>query len=339
LTHAIDLTTLAFDQYQRNATVAVVADLARAYLERSHLRVLDVGGLIRIRPDQSILPLSHFLPEDHVVAVDLEAEPVPNYALANGLALPFATETFDLVASCDTLEHVPPDSRFDFVDELLRAACQYVVLIAPVESESSRRAEHMLHNYVTGQGLHLEPLREHLDYGLPSADALLAWLAGRGLATIDFPDGYLPHWLAMMLVKCTSGLPQEFQRALDRCYNRHFSAHDRLQPAYRRAFVIAKSGYESLLPIIADTVKPSESFTFPDPSFATDFGHLLQHGQSAILSTAQRQFEEQLAAVHSERNALLAENAELRQTVTGYEQGRFIRLMRWLRTRRNCRQR
>ena len=62
---SVDLLALPFDQYQRYTTIAQIADLLRADLNQSALRVLDVGGFYRTRCEQEILPLVHFLPQDH----------------------------------------------------------------------------------------------------------------------------------------------------------------------------------------------------------------------------------------------------------------------------------
>jgi len=341
-TEPCDPTTLAFDQYQRYTIVAQVAELIHSHLERPRLRVLDVGGLFRTRAGQNILPLNHFLPKDEVVVVDLQSAQgalgstrLSCYALANGLALPFGTQTFDLVASCDTLEHVLPANRLAFIDELLRVADHYLVLIAPFDTESTRRAERILHDYLTAQDLRLSQLEEHLSYGLPSTDDVSAQLAEHGLAAVDFPDGYLPHWLALMIIKHTPSLSLEFQLHLDRYYNTHFSPYDRRLPAYRHAFVVAKPGYEALLPTVTDTLQSTQLSTFPDPSFAVDFGHLLRQSDTATLNTALREVEGQLAKVQTARDTLQAENATLRQLVASYERGRFIRSMRWLRALSN----
>jgi hypothetical protein len=320
---SLDLLSLPFDHYQRYTTVAEIADQARAHLGQPHLKLLDVGGFSRIRYGQAIAPLAHFLPRDHVITVDLVAEPLANYALASGLSLPFAQKAFDVVVSCDTLEHIPPEGRPTFVDELLRVANHCLVLIAPFDSEPNRQAEHILQDYLTTRGLQLQPLREHQELGLPSLEGLRTRLEKDGIGAIDFGDGYLPHWLAMMLITLTPGQNQTFYRDLNCYYNRYFSPGDRREPAYRRVFVVAQPGNESLLPALASafrtTATPSVA---PDLGFATELIGLLMQSQPSNPGIDRR------------LGALETEMAHLRQLVAGYEQGRFMRMMRWLHDQR-----
>lgn len=311
----LDVLAMPFDQYQRYSAIAQIADAIRPGLQRSPLTVLDVGGFFHTRLGQSILPLAHFLPHDWVAAVDLAIERLGNYAVASGLALPFSDAAFDLTITCDTLEHVTPERRADFVLEILRVARCFAVIVAPFDSEGNQRAEQMLYSYMTSQGGFNPQLEEHLRNGLPSLKDLRELLSKHELAFFEFADGYLPHWLAMMLVKHTPGLTLDLQLDLDRWYNKHLSPHDRRAPAYRRVFVIAKPGGEELLPVAANATAASPPNAFPDPVFEADLGRVLEHAR---------------AARPSRLAALEAENARLHQLVDGYERGRFIQLMRKL---------
>lgn len=313
---AIDRLALPFDQYQRYSAAAQVADLLRQHLGRPSLDVLDVGGLYRTRWGQALLPLAQFLPQDRTVTVDLMAEPLPNYLVANGRALPFS-RSFDLVVTCDTLEHVAQPARLGFVDELLRVTQHALVLIAPFHDESTCLAEHLLGEYMAAHGIEQPQLREHAERGLPDAEGLRNYLVQRGLPSLDLPDGYLHHWLAMMLIKHTPGYSLDFHLDLDRYYNRHFSPHDRREPAYRRAFVVTQPGSEALLPAVARV--------WGDAGPASERPDLLPE----LLRHLNRE------ELQARLSALEAENASLRQQVGRYEQGRFIRLMRWLHRQRN----
>ena len=332
----IDLLALPFDQYQRYTVVAQIADQVRAHLARPQLRVLDVGGFYRTRQGESILPLIHFLPRDQVVAVDQVTERLSYYILSDGRSLPFGDEIFDLVASCDTLEHVPPGGRLAFVDELLRVARYYVVLIAPFDNESTRLAEQIVYEYLTAQGVHHPPFREHRELGLPGADAVRARLAERGLAFVSFADGYLHHWLMMMLIKHTPGQSLDFHLDLDRYYNKHLSPTDRREPAYRQVFVIAQPGNEELLPAIVNNLRPAEPpARAPVFDFVTNLMYALNLSRTTALADALHAAERQLAGMHSQLASLETGNEGLRQTVAAYERGRFIRFMgqvdRWRR--------
>jgi Methyltransferase domain len=332
----VDLLALPFDQYQRYMVVAQIADLVRTHLAQPQLQVLDVGGFFRTLCGEVILPLIHFLPRDQVVAVDLVPERLSGYILSDGRSLPFGDKTFDLVASCDTLEHVPPGGRSTFVDELLRVARHYLVLIAPFDDESNRLAECIVYEYLTAQGLHHAPFREHRELGLPDADALRASLAKSGLAFVDFADGYLHHWLPMMLIKHTPGQSPVFHVNLDRYYNKHISPTDRREPAYRRVFVVAQPGNEELLPAIANSLQPVRPpAPAPDSELVTNLMHALNLGRTTALADALREAERQLADMRPQLAALEVETMGLRQTVAAYERGRFMRFMRQVARWRN----
>jgi hypothetical protein len=320
---SLDLLSLPFDYYQRYGVVAEIATQVRAQLDRPHLKVLDVGGFSRMHSGQIILPLDHFLPQDQVLTVDLVEASLPGYVLASGLSLPFPPRAFDLVVSCDTLEHIPPGSRDAFVDELLRVACHCLVLIAPFDSESNRQAESILHHYLTARGRQLQPLREHLALGLPSADSLRTKLERDGLAAVDFADGYLPHWLTMMLITLTPGQRQAFHADLNCYYNRYYSPGDRREPAHRRVFVIAQPGYEALLPAISSACRAAST-----PPVAADLGF------AKDLIDLLMQIQPSTQEIELRLGALETENAHLRRLVAGYEGGRFIRTMRWFHDQR-----
>jgi hypothetical protein len=333
--NSTDLLTQPFDQYQRYTVIAQVAGLVRAHLDQPHLRALDVGGFFRSRRGMGTLPLVRFLPQDDVFAVDLVAESLPNYALASGLSLPFGDRAFDLVASCDTLEHIQPPSRSAFVDELLRVTRRYLVITTPVANPLTDAAERILHEHIAAHGGHSRELQEHLDHPLPSLDKLRAQLAKRGLEAVDLADGYLPHWLTMMLIKHTPGQSLDFHLELDRFYNRYFSPNDRREPAYRHVLIIAQAGNEALLPTIAESFRPTEApLSSPDLGFASDLICLLNLSQEMTWAEIVQQIDRQLVEAHARSASLEAENARLRKLVAAYEQGRFMRLMRWLQHQR-----
>lgn len=324
-----DLLSMAFDQYQRYTAVTQVADLIRASLAVPHLRVLDVGGFFCTRSGTKFLPLVRFLPDDDVTVADLAEESMAQYVVADGRSLPFASQAFDLVVSCDTLEHVPPAGRTAFIDELLRATGRCLVLIAPFDGESNRLAERILAEYIKAQGLGHRLLQEHIDLGLPDSSAVRELLSDRGMDFFDFGDGYLHHWLLMMLIKHTPGYPPGFYEDLDRYYNRHFSAHDRREPAYRRVFVAVRPSDRAWLPAMADRLVPARPSTVsPGPDLLEEFVRGLNLNRIAALNTAVSSAERQASALQSRVAAQASENEALRQTIASFERGRFIRLMR-----------
>ena len=73
--------------------------------------------------------------DDSFVGIDvrIDGEPAPSmYPFSyDGGRVPFKTGSFHTVVSMDTLEHVPPANRVDFLHELLRISASRVILEFP----------------------------------------------------------------------------------------------------------------------------------------------------------------------------------------------------------------
>ena len=108
-----ELMELPFDQFQRYRVVSEFVDSIRTD-EKSPLKILDVGGYPGLITD--------FLPDDDITIVDVVPGDMPNYHQYEGGKLPFEDTSFDLVCSCDTLEHVLPGDRQAFIGELARVS-------------------------------------------------------------------------------------------------------------------------------------------------------------------------------------------------------------------------
>src|SRR5918996_4223833 len=188
---------LPFDQYERYAlTKSFVDQIWPA--DHSPVRVLDVGG--------NSSPLKHMMPKDSVILADLEPPGTlrglpllhDGYVQTDGSRLPFADDTFDLVASHDTLEHVPRSARSAFLSELLRVSRRFVVLNGPVYHPQTVRAERLLARFVgersTDEGRFI---REHLQLGLPAQDTIQGVFQEREASFISIPNGRLAEWLGM----------------------------------------------------------------------------------------------------------------------------------------------
>lgn len=228
------LRTTSFDRYAR---YSYIYDLRRDWLPKRPLRILDVGD-----PYGTI---EFLLPGDDTVSIDLfAAAPAggPHARLiGSGLALPFPDGSFDLVASHDTLEHIPAELRTVFVDELLRVSSGPVLLVAPFADHRTAECEAFVNSYyVAHVGNSLDPLDEHVGFGLPDLGALVTTLRDRQLIHSVHSDGWLPHWLAFMLLKAhyVSLGAARLDRATDRAFNELLRARDTQGPHYRRAILI-----------------------------------------------------------------------------------------------------
>lgn len=118
--------------------------------------VLDVGG--------SLGELRKFLPNLSITTADVVKGGDVVY---DGSHLPFPDEHFDVVASVDTLEHVPFKKRLDLFLELARVAKKKVVLVAPYASPDHVAYERSLYDQLKREKKQIPPyLEEHVSYGL-----------------------------------------------------------------------------------------------------------------------------------------------------------------------------
>ncbi len=232
-----ELLELPFDQFQRYRAVSEFADSIRPN-EKSQLKILDVGGYPGLITD--------FLPDDDITIVDVIPGDMPNYHQYEGDKLPFEDASYDLVCSCDTLEHVPAPDRQAFLSELARVSKDHILITAPFDDPRTCLAEEILFSYVL-RVLRTEftTLKEHIDNGLPNLLQTTGWLKEIGVETSSFPSGYLYHWLPMMVAKhhlMAHADTEELHRRVDKFYNLGFSLNDHRQPSYRHILVGSKSG-------------------------------------------------------------------------------------------------
>ncbi len=241
---------LPFDQYQRYNLVREIVGVIRSHAQPERLRLLDVGGYFRTRNGEEILPLTFFCPGDEITVVDLNYTPHPHFVQADGRALPFLPSSFDVVVACDTLEHVTPDSREQFVKEMLSASRWFILIAGPFARQDVMLAEAIVLQYTWLLGLDHPPLRDHRRKGLPKAEELRSLLKAQGVSFFEFPSGYLLDWLLLMMLK-QNLLPlpgsEDLHRLFDRFQNLNFCDTDARTPAYRRVFIICKDRQDPIM--------------------------------------------------------------------------------------------
>ncbi len=222
---------LPFDQYQR---YQVTKELFEGFAVAPGSLVLEVGG----GPG----PLEAFLPEYELMVSDISGAHHGRFLLADGAALPFADETFAVVVTLDTLEHVPARFRTEFLAELLRVSSDLVMLSAPFASPELELAEEALNEFIRArfQG-DFPTLDEHAQNGLPELGPTTDALGAGGFSAVTLPSGYLPRWLMGMLVHhelLATGLPHLGK--LHAYYNAVVSPLDCREPSYRHVIVSAR---------------------------------------------------------------------------------------------------
>lgn len=148
--------------------------------------VLDVGG----RGHQ----LARFLPTAKVSTANIVP---PADFIVDARRLPFEENQFDVVTSCDTLEHMPAERRPEHVAELVRVARRRLVLCCPYGSPQKREAERHVASVVNSDvGVTLPYLQEHLEFGFPAEDDVVAMVRAaapqahvRCMYYGDYPSG------------------------------------------------------------------------------------------------------------------------------------------------------
>jgi SAM-dependent methyltransferase len=232
------LAELPFDIYQR---YRLTADIVRAIARRSaqeRLVVLDVGGGTGV--------LRRFLPEHAVMLVDVEDQGEPGTIQGSGSALPFADDAFDLVVTCDTLEHVPPAERARFLAECARCARRGVIVAGPYRHERVDEAEETLRAFLRIKlGIDHRYLEEHRTHGLPGRAETEAAFRFRGADVASFGHGNLERWLALLCASMYMEQDRQLARMardIYRFYNEALYESDRVGPVYRHAVVALFDG-------------------------------------------------------------------------------------------------
>ena len=237
----MDKLELPFDQYQRYKMVEELVGLIR---DGRRLRILDVGGHPGL--------IAGFLPEDDTFILDilpsdsgeLSRTERLNYVQGDGVRLPFEDDSFDLVVSIDTLEHIPSGQKLRFLEEQLRASRDYVLLAAPFEDENVSLAEQIVNEFfIKKLGHPNDSLEEHFENGLPRLIETLSFLDENRTQHLEIPNGYLYNWLVMMMaLPAAQSLPdsEELVAMINRFYNRNLYVSDNRRPCYRTVILASK---------------------------------------------------------------------------------------------------
>lgn len=238
-----------FDLYQRSRDIQETVDIIARETGKERLKILDVGGFRIESEERENLLLKEFLPQHDIVALDRMESSTPGYVQGDGNRLPFKGKSFNVVVTSDVYEHVPPEERKTFLENLLRVTDGFVILGAPFYSERNALAEQIVFEYVR-KVLHAqhEQLKEHIENKLPDADELKELIKEGGLDFTCFESGNLNGWLLMMMVKhYLMSIPdsERLHTMLDRFYNMNFYESDHSGECYRKAFVVAITKDES----------------------------------------------------------------------------------------------
>jgi hypothetical protein len=123
--------------------------------------------------------LATILDDTSFVGIDvrIDGAPAPSmypFSYDGGL-VPFRSGSFHTVVSMDTLEHVPPANRVDFLKELLRISAARIILGFPTDNgragqSGPARGDDFMRNLLVRLGMGQPAwLNEHDEFGLPPA--------------------------------------------------------------------------------------------------------------------------------------------------------------------------
>ena len=239
-----ELLNIPFDQYQRYRVLKDIAEIIKNQTGNSPLRILDVGGYSITMEGKPWLPVKEFLPEDRISVVDIPVCHIPAYIRGSGDKLPFKKDSFDIVTCQDVLEHIPPEKREGFIQNLIETGSDYIIIGCPFYSENSALSEKIFFEYIKNKvgGEHYH-LKEHITNGLPKIEDIEQILYHNKLDFSIIPSGYLYNWLLMNLIKVyISSIHDSLKlhTMIDRFYNMNFYESDQREPSYRYAIVISK---------------------------------------------------------------------------------------------------
>ncbi|MBZ0254734.1 methyltransferase domain-containing protein, partial [bacterium] len=223
---------LAFDHYQRYKFISDILPNAAPNAKR----ILDVGGAL------GRLPL--FYGGVEIETIDCAWEDSPWSRIYDGKRLPYEDESFDVVVTIDTLEHVPPQMRKTFLQEVGRVSCDAALICGPFYDADVLQAEAALRDFAETQlELNDRFLHEHAEYELPQVSIVSDEFSELGYSVMGLPNGYLPRWLAMQCAEFILGKSPESAGAkarVNRLYNEHYYALDNCTPSYRIAVIATR---------------------------------------------------------------------------------------------------
>lgn len=223
------------------------AGILRAYQQhqgaKKKLKVLDVGGSGSI--------LTQFVDVDLTI-IDIlpNKDKFSNYVQGSALAMPFADKSFDVVLSCDVLEHIPKNDREKFLKECVRVTKDLVIVAAPFNLKGVRDAEVVANDYykkMTGEDHRW--LFEHLLDELPSLQQAGLILGKNGLEYDHFSHTALNNWQLVTrtgFLLAHNGNRLEFVehvKKINKYYLENIMSTDFSKTGYR-TFIVASKKHE-----------------------------------------------------------------------------------------------
>jgi glycosyltransferase involved in cell wall biosynthesis len=234
---------IPFDQYQRYKNAAEVIHLWMKSTDTNHITVLEVGA-------NEHKNIEYFFGEEEakITYLDLEVPESlrddPSYVVGDATAMNFEDESFDWVIALDVFEHILPERRKLFIDELNRVSKYGVLFCAPFYSVEVEKAEKRVNSLY--KGLYGEDyiwLKEHRERGLPRLDETIQYLQQREIPHVIFGHGALNVWELMTSAHFIAAAYNdviEYRWHLDEFYNNNIYFADYTDKVYRHFIISIK---------------------------------------------------------------------------------------------------
>jgi len=217
------------------------------------IKVLDVGGKKGL--------LREFGIESTII--DMEAGEGKDYVQGDALNMPFKDESYDIVVSCDVLEHISRNDRKQFVSEMLRVAKGFVILCAPFDRPRIAEAEieaNEFYKKITNKDHRW--LVEHISNGLPSTVELEKLLSDKKVFFKSFNHLSIQTWLLttkIHLLHSTFGDVPAVIKLAKEAYENYYSSlcnYDFDETGYRTFYILNKNeSVDIALPDRKDSLK------------------------------------------------------------------------------------
>lgn len=225
---------LEFDAYQRSETVRrIISEL----LPNTGSTILDVGGY----PGR----LRALMPQYQWVICDPLVDAPGDQVVGDASALPFQNNALNASVSLDVLEHIKPDCRPAFIQEIHRVSKQGFILSFPYDHPLVKDAEkHVRTMYEEKYSGKKHPwLEEHHVYGLPNADEIKSLCQQLGSHVTTLHVGKVDRWqMLQQFGLLLEGSPEgiEAVKKIDGYYQSNVFQNDFHAPSYRVVIICWK---------------------------------------------------------------------------------------------------
>jgi hypothetical protein len=234
----VSIKSASFDYVGRYQLIAEIITRYCAFTGTHPNRVLDVGGLGSFMEQIISVP---------VTILDSEVqETSETQSIGNGSHMDSIKDgSYDVVVTSDTLEHIPPQDRRDFIREIIRVSNDLVILCAPFGDHGAAKEEakiNELYKSLTGRK-HLW-LAEHKQYGLPREEEILSYVPKPIKATVLHHSSLdiWGHLMAINLIANEINEPNIHKtiEKINRDYNEGYLFKDFNEASYRTFIIMSK---------------------------------------------------------------------------------------------------